>query len=173
LEFKRIEGELSPEQNLKAVNQDYPQPEHICNCGSCTVAYELRRQGYDVEALPSVTMYIEELAEMFDGAAVKNASEVSMSLDPLEMASIVELDIQKWGEGARGAITGRWVDHYPEGHLFSFEVRNGATVFDDAQSGEMCVKHLEGMVPQTIQYVRLDNTKPNDKALTVVKNRRK
>jgi len=31
---------------------------------------------------------------------------------------------------------------------------------------------LEKMKPQSIQYVRLDNTKPNDKVTTAVKNRR-
>lgn len=169
-DFKRIEGEHSTQQDVAAINPGFPQPGHANNCGSCAVAYELRHQGYDVEARPYVSMFIEELADMFDGATVKNAWFLSMTDDPLEMASKVGLDIQKWGEGARGAITGRWTGQ-PRGHLFSFNVRNGATAFDDGQTGKMDVKHLERMTPQTIQYVRLDNLKPNDKAKNAVKSR--
>jgi len=56
--------------------------------------------------------------------------------------------------------------------FFSLEVRNGAVKYDDGQLGMENVKHLESMKPQTVKYVRLDNTKPNDKVLKVVKNRR-
>ena len=89
------------------------------------------------------------------------------------MIQKVERDVLAWGEGARGAIRGEWVwnDYKDPGHLFSLKVRNNAVMYDDGQIGKENVKHLEVMKPQSIQYVRLDNTKPNDKVLNAVKNR--
>jgi hypothetical protein len=54
----------------------------------------------------------------------------------------------------------------------SLVVRNGVVKYADGQIGKENVKHLENMKPQTVKYVRLDNTKPNDKVLNAVKNRR-
>jgi hypothetical protein len=90
------------------------------------------------------------------------------------MKQKVEQDVLAWGEGARGAIRGEW-SWWPDGsdgHLFSLEVRNGVVKYDDGQAGKEDVKHLENMKPQTVKYVRLDNTKPNDKILKAVKSRR-
>jgi len=55
--------------------------------------------------------------------------------------------------------------------ILDLEVRNGVVLYDDGQAGKGNVRYLEGMKPQTIVYVRLDNTKPNYKVLKAVKNR--
>ena len=176
MELKRIEGAWSNQENLEAINPDFwtRDEKYIYNCGNCTVANELRHQGYDVEAKPGIGMSIESLAGMFDGAKVQNAAELSATEDAHEMISKIEQDVLAWGEGARGAIRGNWL-LWPDGakgHLFSLEVRDGVVTYDDGQNGEKNVKYLESMKPQTIAYVRLDNTKPNDKILKAVKNRR-
>jgi hypothetical protein len=90
------------------------------------------------------------------------------------MITKAEQDILTWGAGARGAIRGEWLmdPDGAKGHLFSLEVREGVVKYDDGQSGKEDVKHLAKMKPQTIVYVRLDNTKPNDKVITAVRNRR-
>ncbi|GBU21524.1 hypothetical protein R80B4_01417 [Fibrobacteres bacterium R8-0-B4] len=174
--LRRIEGEQSDKERLEAINPLFwtGDIKYTNNCGNCTVANELRHQGYDVEAKPGDGMRTAELAEMFDGAKVQSAKQLSITDVPSEMKLIVEQDILTWGEGARGAIRGNWAlmsDGEP-GHLFSFEVRNGEVKYEDGQSGKENVKHLEKMKPQSIEYVRLDNTKPNDKVLNAVKNRR-
>jgi hypothetical protein len=145
------------------------------NCGNCAVANELRYQGYDVEArIDSSGMTTEELADMFDGAKVQRAARLSKTDKPHEMMQKIEQDVLTWGEGARGAIRGEWAwePDGEAGHLFSIEVRNCAVKYDDGQLGKENVKYLESMKLQTVKYVRLDNTKPNDKVLKVVKNRR-
>jgi len=177
VELKRIEGEWSDKENLEAINPErWMATEGVTkNCGNCAVANELRHQGYDVEArIDSSGMNINELADMFDGAKVQYAARISTTDVPSEMKQKVEQDILTWGEGARGAIRGNWL-LWPDGakgHLFSLEVRDGVVTYDDGQNGEKNVKYLESMKPQTIAYVRLDNTKPNDKILKAVKNRR-
>jgi len=176
VELKRIEGEWSNREHLEAINPDYWTGDegYINNCGNCTVANELRRQGYDVEARPGYGMRTSELADMFEGANVQRVERISTTEDVREMAQKIEQDILSWGEGARGAIRGDWLlwpDAYP-GHLFSLEVRDGVVKYDDGQKGKEDVKYVEQMKPQSIQYVRLDNTKPNDKVLKAVRNRR-
>jgi len=175
LELKRIEGAWSDQDNLEAVNPNYGTGAAALttNCGNCTVANELRRQGYDVVALPEYGLgkSIDEVADMFDGATVQMAAKLSTTDVASEMIQKVEQDVLTWGEGARGAIRGEWVTS-KKGHLFSLEVRNGIVKYDDSQVGKENVKHLERMKPQSIEYVRLDNTKPNDNVLNSVKNRR-
>jgi len=177
VDLRRIEGTRSDKERLEAVNPErWMATEGVTrNCGNCAVANELRYQGYDVEArIDSSGMTTEELADMFDGAKVQYAAQISTTDVPSEMKQKVEQDILTWGEGARGAIRGNWL-LWPDGakgHLFSLEVRDGVVMYDDGQNGEKNVKYLESMKPQTIAYVRLDNTKPNDKVLNAVKNRR-
>jgi len=173
VELKRIEGAWSNQEHLEAINPDFWMATGgvTKNCVNCTVANELRHQGYDVEARPSEGKSIAELADMFDGAEVRHAARISTVDVPSEIIPKVEQEILTWGEGARGAIRGDWVI-LGIGHIFSFEVRDGVVKYDDGQSGKENVKHLERMKPQTIVYVRLDNTKPNDKVTTAVKNRR-
>jgi hypothetical protein len=176
VELRRIEGAWSGKENLEAINPDFWTRDKgvIYNCGNCTVANELRHQGYDVEAKPGLGMNVDELANMFDGAKVQYAARISKTDVPSEMKQKVERDILTWGEGARGAIIGDWVlaPDDAKGHLFSVEVRDGVVKYDDGQCGKENVKHLERMKPQSVAYVRLDNTKPNDKVLKAVKNRR-
>ena len=176
MELKRIEGAWSNLENLEAINPDFWTGDegYTNNCGNCAVANELRRQGYDVEARPSDGMRINELAEMFDGAKVQYAAQLSTTYEPSEMKQKIEQDVLKWGEGARGAIRVEWIvdTDGANGHIFSLEVRGGVVNYDDGQKCKENVKHLERMKPQTIAYVRLDNTKPNDKVTKAVKNRR-
>jgi len=162
--LNRIESTLSNKENLKAVNPKYKTKAYVYqnNCGNCTVAYELRCRGYDVEALPSLGMAEEVLTSMFDGATVQNVASVSM-ID-------VEQKLLAMGEGARGAIFGEYKISSTR-HVFSFEVRKGKVIFHDGQVGRENVKELAKMEPLSIKAIRLDNTKPNDNILKAVKNR--
>ncbi|GBU22049.1 hypothetical protein R80B4_01952 [Fibrobacteres bacterium R8-0-B4] len=171
--LRRIEGEQSDKERLEAINPHFvvQDKKYKTNCGNCVVANELRRKGYDVEAMPGDGMRSAELAEMFDGAKVQSASALSTTDAASEMKQKIEQDILTWGEGARGAIGGDW-EVANNGHWFSVEVRDGVVRYEDGQSGEENVKYLERMKPQSVEYVRLDNLKPNDKILNAVKNRR-
>lgn len=54
---RRIKGEHTREQDLKAVNPNFVpgrNGEWENNCQRCVYAYEARRRGIDVEALPRI-----------------------------------------------------------------------------------------------------------------------
>lgn len=171
MELKRIEGEHSIYQDLAAINPDFPQPGHNFNCGNCTIAYELRRKGYDVEAQAGKNMYLGDFVDMFDGAKVQRSAVLSTTEDARVMAQKIEQDILSWGESARGAIRGNWLRD-GNGHYFSVEVSGGKVIFVDGQIGKDNVRYLELMNPHDIDYVRLDNTKPAGNVKDAVKNRR-
>jgi hypothetical protein len=171
LDFKRIEGNHSIRQDLAVINADFPQPGHTQNCGNSAIAYELRRRGYDVEARAGEVMYLGDFVDMFEGANIQRATTLSTTEDAHEMAWKIEQDILSWGEGARGAIRGTWLNDV-RGHFFSVEISGGRVIFVDGQIGKDNVRHLESMNPQNIDYIRLDNTKPTDNVRNAVKNRR-
>jgi hypothetical protein len=171
LDFKRIVGEHSIQQDLAAVNPSGNRQ----NCGNCAVAYAMRRQGFDVEArageegLPFV-----ELADMFDGVSIQYPTILTTSDEIYDVIQKIEQDILSWGEGANGAIRGQWADvpEFEAGHLFSVEVSYGKVMFVDGQFNDDDVKnYLEAMAPLSIVYGRLDNSRPNDNVKRAVTGR--
>jgi hypothetical protein len=172
LELRRIEGEHSIRQDLAVINPAFPQQGHVQNCGNCAVAYELRRQGFDVEAQAGEDMYLGDFVSMFDGVNVQQSALLSTTEDAHEMAQKIEQDILSWGEGARGFILGQWQDEGLGGHYFSAEVNAGKVLFVDGQNSKKDVQYLKCMNQQNITYARLDNTKPTGNVRNAVKNRR-
>jgi hypothetical protein len=166
LELKRIVGELTDKENVKAANPKYKTKAYIYqnNCGNSTVAYELRRQGYDVEAKPGIGMDVKDLAGMFEGAVIKMATSL-----PMVSITEIERDLLAMGDGASGAIWGTWKVGYS--HLFSFKVLCRKVIFGDGQKGVLSVNYLPKMELPSVGYIRLDNTKPNANVLKAVKNR--
>lgn len=123
--------ELTPEQDAKAVN-----PSHITktvagsnNCLLCTVAYDMRRRGYDVMAKQSAPIeYLYDIDDpdfkyLYKGTKVERSS----SLDALSE----KLRRQK---NSRGAMLARW-NGSKSGHCVAYEVKNGRLTLYDAQDG--------------------------------------
>lgn len=171
LDFKRIEGEHSIQQDLTVINPSGNRE----NCGNCAVAYAMRRQGFDVEAKAGgESLSFVGLVDMFEGADIQFPAILTASDEIYAVVQKVEQDILSWGEGANSAIRGHWVGA-PEseaGHLFSVEVSGGKVMFVDGQTNDGNVKnYLEAMVPSSIVFGRLDNTTPNDNVKRAVKVR--
>ena len=58
LGYKRIGKEHTPYDDIRDTNPRYKEgKEYQINCMRCAVAYELRRRGYDVEAMPYMPFY--------------------------------------------------------------------------------------------------------------------
>jgi hypothetical protein len=85
--FERIEGEHSLQQDLAAVNPNLGtgKPEYALNCGDCIVAYEMRRRGFDVEAMPRKWMHINEWKGLFEGFM----PDVRRYFDRMKPASLI------------------------------------------------------------------------------------
>jgi hypothetical protein len=169
LDFKQIEGEHSIRQDLAAVNPNYETGarEYTLNCGNCTVAYELRRRGLDVEALPRKLMLPDEWAGMFEGFSRQTLASRTNS----GAAAEIERKVLSWGEGARGTVYGVTPGR-AMGHFFSVEVSDGKAVFVDPQIGKADVSwYFDELEPSSIVFGRLDNLKPDFSIINAVKAR--
>jgi hypothetical protein len=167
--FERIEGEHSVQQDLVATNPNFVtgKPEYTLNCGDCVVAYEMRRRGFDVEALPRKWMHVNEWKELFDSFTPK----ALLSVTNTEALAEIEQIMLQWGEGARGTVFGEWKNRN-DGHFFSAEVSDGKVMFVDSQNGESDVRrYFNRMKPTSLIFGRLDNLKPTEAVKNVVKNK--
>jgi hypothetical protein len=169
LDFKRIAGEHSIQQDLAAVNPKYGTDDgYNLNCGNCVAAYELRRRGIDVEALPRDWMPDDEWANLFEGFL----RQKPISTTTAKVVEELELKILSWGEGARGTIFGVIIGSIKKGHFFSVEVSGGKVMFVDSQSNNADVRlYFDGLIPSSIIYGRLDNLNPNVSIINAVKTR--
>jgi hypothetical protein len=169
LDFKRIAGEHSIQQDLAAVNPKYGTDDgYNLNCGNCVAAYELRRRGIDAEAQPRKWMFPDEWADMFEGFCQQKPTSTTKD----GVVEELEHKIQLWGEGARGTIYGVISGRRKKGHFFSVEVSGGEVMFVDSQSNNADVRrYFDGLIPSSIIYGRLDNLKPNDNIINAVKAR--
>lgn len=106
------------------------------NCSNCTVAYEMRRRGFDVEAAPlSEGRNVDAWIDMFNGLTLKKAR-----VEGTSKAEDIRKEASTWGDGARGVIAVqqgglRLPGTAGGGHVFSIEVDNGNVRFIDAQDG--------------------------------------
>ena len=155
--------ERSKEQDMKACNPMYKDASASSsnNCALCTIAYDMRRRGYDVSARqhpPIDLVYdvgFEDVGVIYKGAsdAVKTFGKASDSYK--SMASEPE--------GSRGAIRCKWKGG-DSGHVVAYEIENGKPVLYDAQSGDRYSNPNElfnNKECDVVEYVRLDNLKPN------------
>jgi hypothetical protein len=170
-DFERIEGEHSIQDDLAAVNLGYglnSPADRQRNCGSCVVAYELRRRGFDVVANPRLNIAVSEWSEMFEDFIPQKFT----GGDKHCLVEELIREISKWGAGARGTIYGAW-DGWCDAHVFSVEVHGDKVMFVDSQNNNSDVAHYLGiMEPTSIIYGRLDNLKPSSNVENNVSNRR-
>jgi hypothetical protein len=166
--WAKIEGAHTIQGDLMAVNPDRSKSlGYQVNCGYCAAAYELRRQGFDVEAMPQYGSFEKEDWEtMFEGFS----SRTLTSENKTEVVDELINEILLWGEGARGTVLGEYDDG--RGHIFSFEISNGNIVFVDSQNRIYDVaSFFKRMIPSSIRYGRLDNLTPSVKIINAVRAR--
>lgn len=111
------------------------------NCYECTLAYEARRRGYDVQANTCPGGRAMDIFHAFDVT-----DKIKVTIDPLdgvnlsnkEKAEMCYSEIEKkclsYGEGARGMLGIQYAD-YPSGHAMTWLVENGEFKIIDPQHG--------------------------------------
>lgn len=150
----------SPEQAVKKTN--ISKGTHLAsgnNCCLCTIAYDLRRRGYDVVANQNAPINLlydigyEDVAWMYGFApkkqgVSKNAKELTQKLG-------------KEPNGSRGAAFCSWAGGNG-GHVVAYEIENGKPILYDAQTGNRydSPEKLFDDVTETY-FIRLDDKKPN------------
>ena len=107
--------------------------EFSANCQRCVFAYEMRRRGYDVEALPTY-----ENDEIPRGGNWQRAMsgmtvvDVGKTTTTATMKNI-ERQMKDWGEGSRAILRLKWAGGN-SGHVINVEYANGKLNVWDAQS---------------------------------------
>lgn len=157
---------------LYATNSRYQD-----NCQRCIAAYELRRRGYDVEALPSPILrdiIRDKLGFMGEGgwpSMWKGARPIEMAgTTGKEVRKCIEHEMRAYGDGARAIVRVQWkgVDY---GHVFIAEQRGNETWFVDPQTNDIAYEGWETAIDTQFDYLmRVDDKEFTDLVLEAVRN---
>ena len=134
-EFKKITGKHNVRFDSESVNPNFStfQFEYTNNCQRCSLAYELRQRGYDVEAMPSYNGGVGA------GAQIKSifSTAQEFSTDSYGHDATVEMikKMEEWGDGSRGILAINRADG--SGHAYNMQNVNGVVSFVDSQCGSV------------------------------------
>lgn len=157
------------------INPDYGAPGTKMNCRRATMAYEMRRRGYDVQATKSSFASGQGQKglkkaigknQKFDspwGETQVGTPRDFVKLPAIKKAEEVFASLAKYPEGARGEIGAAWL--MGGGHSMAFEIVKGKPVIFDTQNGKVypSAKAFSEFTPTTysVSHTRLDD-KPLD-----------
>lgn len=153
-------NETSKEQDLKVVNPTYKSTTVASsnNCALCTVAYDIRRRGYDVIARQNAPISLlydinkDDISVMYKNSRNITTNTAENSIKRLS----------KEPEGSRGALFMSWGSG--GGHVVAYEIENGKPVIYDAQVGKKTNDILNSDYARDSNnwsFTRLDNAMPN------------
>lgn len=153
------------DDSLQSVNPNYTSKDvaYKTNCTNCVPAYEMRRRGYDVTAMPSTkNHYLRKHPE----EAWMNADVKKTQGSGLE--DIINLT-KGWPDGARAEVAVTWQGS-TDGHVFVFEKVNKELRFCDVQSGKVLSEEIFQSVEKDKTYFwRIDNLELSDRGITACK----
>lgn len=159
---KKMDAQALKDSVVKGVNPDYGKFGTKMNCRRCTMAYEMRRRGFDVAATRSNSSTGQSLEGLYNATHKSNqikGGRVGLFGDLLKgnsssvsgfmkNQSIIEPDsnvgsygkkifdsLSKNPDGARGEIVLDW--SFGGAHSIAWEIVNNKPVIFDCQSGEM------------------------------------
>lgn len=170
--LKRKTGVMTPKDDMAACNPKYSKGGvYKNNCISCALAYDMRRRGYDVEAMPIDTT-----------SATNGSLPVQLGFYKGEKLEVFEVpkdlyaatkqfsnQILKYGDGSRGMLRIRWKNG--DGHAVVWEVDGNSVIVRDPQNSTIVDLSDYMRRAKTFYYFRTDNLKPNEKVTLFVKNR--
>lgn len=164
----------TPMSSLESARGTNPN-KYRMNCQRCVYAFEFRRRGYDVEALPRPDSGYDP---MMDGMGWYRAFEGQTWETKLgNRNTAVEKNIKKlmneWGDGSRAVIYVKWKG-FRSAHVFNIENKNGEVYAYDGQSGGMVdlTNYLSLSQPTRTMISRVDNlSRPLDALSSAVKKR--
>lgn len=181
--FKLKDHPSSPEEDMAEVNPNYDPYDddtgYENNCYACTLTYEARRRGYDVEARWDTNgedLYtISDMYRTSDGKRVDNQwVSNSGTPDPKTNARDFETYIKDaYGEGSRGQLCVYWAGG--GGHSIVWEVENNEVLVRDCQLNktyqlEDVFQYVDCSIPGTINVLRTDDKEFSDTANRYMRN---
>ena len=132
------------------------------NCTHCVPAYELRKRGYDVSAVPYTDDPNGLAYDPFDAG-----EDPIIHKTPGSCRDAIERAMASYGDGARVEIDVGWATSDGsgfDGHVFVAEQRDGKTYFIDPQNGDADVSwYFDHVQPGATRFARIDNLTPSDR----------
>lgn len=140
------------------------------NCIHCSATYELRRRGYDVEAMgDNDGETLETVTTWYKDEQIK--SKTDYASDKKKAAKEIEKEIKKNGNGSRGQYIVYW--SLGSAHSMVWEVENDEVVIRDCQTNKIhTVEEITALTKKTV-YFRTDNLDLEEEILNSVKNKKK
>lgn len=173
--FTKIIGAHDSASDLAASNPNYAKGlEWQINCQRCVAAYEMRRRGYDVTALPRPMVgkqpdYSDELPNRLSPNGwpkmfARSVLEPCKASTGLRTKGKVDKLMAAWGDGARAVVRVQWQKRFGGGgHVFIAERVDGVTRFIDPQIGSEDCSRYFSMVSKLETYcMRVDNLAETD-----------
>jgi hypothetical protein len=162
-DLPKIKGSHTLEEDAIAVNPNFKKSNlYQWNCIFCVGALELRRRGFDVEALP-----IKEWPHSVQWEKLFKKEKVSRVISGKGVSEIPS-KIAEWGEGARGIV--QWENEGGWRHVFSVEVQSGKAKFIDPQNPEQDTDEFFKHHAK-FRLARVDNLEPDETLLPIIKKR--
>ena len=140
------------------------------NCVFCSVAYDMRRRGYDVTAN---TLNDDEYSSIYRAQQWYKKPEFydssGTNLDIREVYAQLVDNLSQYQEGARGIVSGSWSVIPEYGHAFSWEVTKSGVIFLDGQRNKIYEDPYNDIFTRLksdeIRYTRTDNLKIRPEAI--------
>lgn len=152
--------------NTRSLNKNFKN-----NCPNTTLAYELRRRGYDVKAKPAPSgMTMSSIRDLYNiKESDINITNMTNPFKTKENNRKLNSYFDSMPDGYRGAIGVMWDGIASGGHIFNVERVDGKTMFIDSQTGKsgrfrgasLAVKTAE-KVTSYATYGLLQNKNPAD-----------
>ena len=167
-------------ENIAAVN---PNKSNKQSEGTCAIAYDLRKRGYDVEVKDTdEAMSFKDIYDCYnkvnkDGKQTFKASMRASVKSPLESTEkyqkSVDEELTSNKNGSRGVVSIKKTGDDKETNI-NWEVKNGKVTYIDAKNNKT-YSSLSEIDPEAnmVKYFRTDNLSPNDSAGNCVQNKKK
>lgn len=191
-DLKHKDPTLTKEEDQAAVNPNYTgeyDDPYTNNCAYCTTAYDLRRRGYDVEAMP----YDESITPPTNIAGISLLYENTTAED-WSRTTILDVDApdseNEWEVNDRysDSIRDIWTDS-PDGsygqlavvwktgggHNMFWEKEDGEVIIRDCQTNEIFnlneKAHEFSYLTNAVYAIRTDNRTPTQAITNYVRNK--
>lgn len=146
------------------------------NCYSCAIAYDMRRRGFDVEAIPDADgLNLYSVVECYNSGPSltrQNTTPIPTGYAKRAMYS----DMKSMGDGAHGIFMVTWKQG--GGHAMSWEVKKGKVIIRDCQTNRVYDEQMVNRIlkysnvdyaPGGVYWLRTDNLELDESVLQYVK----
>lgn len=183
------------DEDMAAINPKFSSDKdnlYNQNCAICTLAYDLRRRGYDIMASSEEAtmadgktgLTMTEISACYEGAEIVTMNDIGDKNESIsaeisdgvsnencrDVAKYMDDELLSHGEGARGHLVFVWSKG--GAHDIAWEVENGKVVYRDCQTNKKIDLEEKAARSKDMYYLRTDNLQLTDEAMKYVRNRK-